>query len=330
MSGLLSFLIKKPDFLRFFTTLGFIAFFGLTACQERLVLEDKTPFGEGGVRMGDTVVAEIDGTKIYLSDVERTAAAQGLIEAGSPLVPGNPVFQSVLDEKIDQRLLALEALKQALDQDDEVRRRLNEARERILSNSVIEKHLADRVNEQTLRRMYDEQAVLADRGAERRVRQIVMPTEVEILDIIKRLEDGEIFAVIAATDSIDADTKADGGDMGFVSRDMLNPIIGRQVFSMEIGTISGPIQTAAGWHVVKVEDRRRPTQPQFEVMRDEILNFMTYDEMQKLVRTLRTNGEVKFLYGKGSVNQAASDTTLSKMQADSSDNDGTSEEDTDQ
>jgi len=69
-------------------------------------MSDNSPFGEGVVRLGDTEVAEIDGTKIYLSDVERTAAAQGLIEEGSPLTPGQPVFQKVLDELIDQRLLA--------------------------------------------------------------------------------------------------------------------------------------------------------------------------------------------------------------------------------
>jgi len=63
------------------------------ACQDRLLVDDTTPFGEGVVRLGDTEVAEIDGTKLYLSDVERTAAAQGLIEIGSPLTPQNPIFQ---------------------------------------------------------------------------------------------------------------------------------------------------------------------------------------------------------------------------------------------
>lgn len=326
MSELLPFFLKKTDLVRFFTTFCFVSVFSLLGCQERLVLEDKTPFGEGGVRMGDTVVAEIDGTKIYLSDVERTAAAQGLIETGSPLVPGNPVFQSVLDEKIDQRLLALEALKQALDQDDEVRRRLNEARERILSNSVIEKHLAERVNEVTLRRMYEEQASLADRGAERRIRQIVVQTEDEITEIIKRLKAGESFATLAAENSIDLDTKPKGGDMGFVTRDMLDPLIAGKVFSTDIGAITDPVQTAAGWHVLKVDDRRRPPQPQYDVMRDEILNFMTYDEMQKLVRTLRTNGEVKFLYGKGSANQPAAQSLDSDTPPNTSENNKRSEE----
>jgi len=70
-------------------------------------MSDNSAFGEGVVRLGDTEIAEIDGTKIYLSDVERTAA---------------------LDELIDQRLLALDALRQSLDQKDETRRRLAASR----------------------------------------------------------------------------------------------------------------------------------------------------------------------------------------------------------
>ena len=73
-------------------------------CQDRLIMADNSPFGAGVVRLGDTEIASIDGTKIYLSDVERTAASQGLIEVGSPLTPGQPIFQKVLDELIDQRL----------------------------------------------------------------------------------------------------------------------------------------------------------------------------------------------------------------------------------
>jgi len=307
MFDLASFLSKNRKTLRFFAILGSATVIMVSGCQERLVLEDKTPFGQGGVRMGDTIVAEIDGTKIYLSDVERTAAAQGLIEAGSPLVPGNAIFQRVLDEKIDQRLLALEALKQALDQDDETRRRLNEAKERILANVIVEKHLADRVNETTVRRMYEEQATLADRGEERRVREIVTETEADMLNVLERHEKGESFSALARTDSIKDSALGKAGDLGFFSRDMIDPTLGRLIFQAEIGTLTDPIQTDKGWSVFKVEDRRRPAGPSFEDMRADILSFMTYDEMQQLVRTLRTNGEVKFLYGKSTSNISGSD-----------------------
>ncbi len=297
---------RAPHFLCFF--IGF-TILTLAGCQERLVLEERTPFGTGGIRMGDTAIAEIDGTKIYLSDIERTAIIRGLIENGGSLVPGDPVFQTILDEKIDQRLLALEAFKQAIDQNNETRRRLNEAKERILANVLIETYLSDRVNEETLRNLYEAQTKLANRGVEMRVRQIVVETEEDGLEILERLKKGESFKGLARKESIDEESGKKGGDLGFVTRDMMPPAIAQIAFQTDVGALSDPFKTSQGWTVLKVEDRRRPAQSSFEDMRDELKQFMTYDEMQKLIRNLRTNGEIKFLYGK-SVTTPQSDLSL--------------------
>jgi len=183
--------------VKIITICAFMGVLALTACQDRLVMSDNSPFGEGVVRLGDTEVAEIDGTKIYLSDVERTAASQGLIEEGSPLTPGQPVFQKVLDELIDQRLLALDALRQSLDQADETRRRLSASRERILGNVLIENHLKTTVNETTIRRMYDEQASLRDRGDEVQARHILVKDAATANEITKKITEGSDFAALA-------------------------------------------------------------------------------------------------------------------------------------
>ena len=104
----------------------------LVSCQDKVLVQDKTPFSASVVRLGDTVVAEIDGTSLYLSDIENAALAKGLMKPGENLTPAKPIFHSVLDELIDQRLLALEALRRSLDQNDETRRRLAVSRERAM------------------------------------------------------------------------------------------------------------------------------------------------------------------------------------------------------
>jgi len=268
-----------------------------SGCQDRLLVEDRTPFGEGVVRLGDTAVAEIDGTQIYLSDVERAAAAQGVIEAGSSLTPDNPLFRRVLDELIDQRLLALDALRRALDQQDETRRRLAVGRERILGNALVEAHLAARINDETLRRMYDEQSALRQSGPERRVSHILVADEAAILAVIKRLEAGEDFATIAREVSLDRASREEGGSLGYIKRDMYGPVFTQNAFDTPIGVLSGPFQSEFGWHVLRPEASRVAKTPTYEDMRDEILNFMTYDEIQTLLKNLRTGGDIKLLFG---------------------------------
>jgi peptidyl-prolyl cis-trans isomerase C len=281
---------------------GLIASCTLSACQDRLVMSDNSAFGEGVVRLGDTEVAEVDGTKIYLSDVERTAASQGLIEEGSPLTPGQPVFQKVLDELIDQRLLALDALRQSLDQKDETRRRLAASRERILGNVLVENHLQNTVNETTIRRMYDEQASLRDRGDEVQARHILVKDEETAKDIHKTLTDGGDFAALAREISEDEGSRDKGGNLGYFTQDMLEDTFTKIAFSTKKGSISTPFKTEFGWHILQVQDRRKAAQPSFEEMRAEIKNFMTYDEIQNILISLRSQGDVKLLFGQAVVN----------------------------
>lgn len=288
--------------VKFLTICTFISVLALAGCQDRLVMSDNSAFGEGVVRLGDTEVAAIDGTKIYLSDVERTAAAQGLIEEGSPLTPGQPVFQKVLDELIDQRLLALDALRQSMDQDDETRRRLSVARERILGNVLVENHLKNTVNEATIRRMYDEQSSLRDRGDEVQARHILVKDEATANEIAKKLTDGDDFAALAREFSEDEGSREKGGNLGYFTNDMLEAKFTQVAFSTKRGDVSAPFESKYGWHILQVQNRRKAAEPSFEEMRSEILNFMTYDEIQNILKSLRAQGDVKLLFGQAVVN----------------------------
>ena len=287
-------MMKHKPFFLLILLFGSISLIG---CQDRLIMADNSPFGEGVVRLGDTEIASVDGTKIYLSDVERTAASQGLIDVGSPLTPGQPIFQKVLDELIDQRLLALDALRRSLDQEDETRRRLSVARERILGNVLVENHLKDKVNEATIRRMYDEQAGLRDRGMEIQARHILVKTEEDAISMVAKLSEGASFDALAKEFSEDEGSREKGGDLGYFTRDMLDEVFTEQAFATSKGDRSAPFETEFGWHIVEVQNRRKAPQPTFEEMRSEILNFMTYDEIQTLLKTLRAQGEVKLLFG---------------------------------
>lgn len=280
----------------------------LGGCQEKVLVESQGALGSNVVRLGDTAVANVDGTTIYLSDVERAAVAQKLIPADTSLKPKDATFQRVLDELIDQRLMALAALRQSLDQSDEAQRRLAVSRERILSSLLVEQHLKETVTEATIRKMYDAQASLRNRGEEIRARHILVETEAEIADVVKRLAAKEEFGAVAADVSIDRASQENRGDLGYFTEDMLSGDFTDVAFALETGTTSPPFQTEFGWHVVEVTDRRKGRQPTFEDMRDEILNFMTYDEIQKLVAGLRESGDISLLFGQAVMDKPADPT----------------------
>ena len=112
----------------------------------------------------DQPVARVNGTEIYKSDILRFARAQGQFENDEIVDVTDPGFKQLIEELVDQRLLALDAIAADIDKDREARLRLVAARERILGNLRVERHLQEVVTEDAVKRLYEEQSKLAARG----------------------------------------------------------------------------------------------------------------------------------------------------------------------
>jgi peptidyl-prolyl cis-trans isomerase C len=273
---------------------GALLVLALAGCGDPAVRGDD-PFGPAIVRLGDTVAAEIDGTPIYVSDVRREGVAQGLIDRGDPLVPGGALYAQLLDELIDQRLLALEAKRRGLDDTDETRRRLAAAQERILGNILVETVVDSAVTEDAVRKMYEEQVDLVELGDEVHARHILVDTLEEARDIIRELNEGEDFARLALDRSKDETTRLEGGDLGYFTPDMVTSAFARAAFDTRVGQVSEPFRSEYGWHVLKVEDRRADEPPTYEEMRPRIVRFMTFDEIQRLIDVLSSRADVQVM-----------------------------------
>ncbi len=76
----------------------------------------------------------------------------------------------------------------------------------------------------------------------------------QIAAIRKRLAT-EKFAKVAAEVSEDPATAKNGGDLGFVSRGLLDQPLEDAVFSLKNNEVSQPIRSSAGWHLVQVLER---------------------------------------------------------------------------
>ena len=98
-------------------------------------------------------------------------------------------------------------------------------------------------------------------------RHILVATEAEAQDILKRLNNGEDFAVLAATLSQDETTKQQGGDLGwFTQEELLAPELARVAFSLQPNQIGGPVKSNLGYHIVQtLEIAARPVDQQRRV-----------------------------------------------------------------
>ncbi|MBU2135085.1 MAG: peptidylprolyl isomerase, partial [Alphaproteobacteria bacterium] len=236
---------------------------------------------------GDEAVARVDGKTVWASDVKREAVAQALIGEGEPLDISSDLFRRVLDEVIDQKLLAAEALKRNLDEDPVAQRRLAAARERILGDMLVESVVSDAVNENAIRGLYQEQLKLARQSEEIRARQILVATLEEGEAVKNLLATGASFEALAMERSTDAATRFNGGDLGYFTTDVMPEAYEGALKDAKAGDVVGPFEVEGGFAVVRIEDRRLEEPITLEAARPQIIRFLTYDQVRDLLEKLR-------------------------------------------
>ncbi|MGZ6016378.1 MAG: peptidylprolyl isomerase [Phenylobacterium sp.] len=278
-----------PQWTRAITTcVALAACLAIAACTQKRTAEHAP-------EAGDRRVAVVNGQPVWASDVKREAVAQGLISEGEPLDVSNDVFRQMLDEVIDEKLLATEALRRKLDKDPLAQRRLAAARERILGDMLVESTVDRAVTDQAVQALYQEQQKRAKLTDEIHARQIVVPTLADAEMVKKQLATGAAFEALAMERSTDAQTRFNGGDLGYFTTDVMPEAYDAALKTAKAGDIVGPVKTDNGYAVLKVEDRRQEQPISLDQAKPQIVRFITYDVVRDLLTRLRKQSSVKLL-----------------------------------
>ena len=248
--------------------------------------------GDQAPEADDLVVARVLDTSVWSSDVRREAVAQGLVSEGEPLDVHSELFRRVLDEVIDQKLLAAEARRRGLDKDAATQARLEAVRERILGDILVEQVVSGAVSDQAIQRLYDEQQRRAQSSEELRVRLILSQTKAQAEAVIGVLGQGAAFEAVAAQRSTDPATRYSGGDLGYSTLDVLPDSFATALRGQPTGTVIGPVEAPNGWAVLRIEDRRQEAPPTLEQARPLIIRYLTYEGVRQLLEQLRGKGKV--------------------------------------
>jgi peptidyl-prolyl cis-trans isomerase SurA len=99
--------------------------------------------------------------------------------------------------------------------------------------------------------------------------------------LLARAQSGEDFAKLAREYSEDAGTRAEGGDLGFIGRDILPKPMEELVFSMKVGDIRGPVRADRGFHVIRLVDKRAKDAKPFAEVQDDIRVRLRQREMER-------------------------------------------------
>jgi peptidyl-prolyl cis-trans isomerase C len=121
----------------------------------------------------------------------------------------------------------------------------------------------------------------------------------KIEEVQEKLKGGEDFAAVAAEYS-EGPSKSQGGELPYFKRGQMVKPFEDAAFSMEVGQLSGIVETQFGYHIIKVDEKKPETTPSFSDEKDKIEQFLkqqkTREKIEAYLEVLRKKAKIdKFI-----------------------------------
>lgn len=119
------------------------------------------------------------------------------------------------------------------------------------------------ITDEDIRAAYDAEVASATSDLERRARHILISSADDALakanELKQQLDGGAAFADLAKQHSDDIASRDTGGDLGFAPKGTFDPAFEKALDELSVNTVSQPIETQFGYHLIELlETRARP------------------------------------------------------------------------
>ena len=240
-------------------------------------------------KMETKIVATVDGKPIFLSEI--IGMAQRLPEQYRKMSL-DAVYPSLLTRAIDSKLVTLEGRRAGFSKDPDVKKRLLDVEDQIISEIFLTKTIGSQVTEEALQKIYSETKSEMASGDQIKARHILLDSEEKAMEIIKKLQAGGEFAKLASEYST-GPSAASGGDLGWFGEGQMVPEFSKAAFALNPGDIvTKPVKTQFGWHIILVEDRKVSAPPSFDEAKEQLASTMSQKLLKELIETLRTKAKI--------------------------------------
>ncbi|MCE5300277.1 MAG: peptidylprolyl isomerase [Spirochaetia bacterium] len=179
---------------------------------------------------------------------------------------------------VNKKLMAMEARKLGYAERADLKTKYEWDFDDILSHVYFTENVEtkSKVGEKEAREYYDKHT---GDFVEIRAQHILVKNKSMAESIAKRVASGEAFDELARKYSEDATTKEKGGDLGFFTKGVMVQEFEDAAFSMGDGQISQPVRTTYGYHVIKVNERKKYT---YDESKDRIIKLIQEKKQQKI------------------------------------------------
>lgn len=224
---------------------------------------------------GDAVVATVGSRQVTVAQVEdfdklfpqTFASADEEFEAKKHFV----------DSLINERLLVTGAYQNDLDIDRQVLDVVKTEKPKFLLDELFKQKILSKmdVSDAEIKDYYDRMKT------EVRVKHILLDRQTLADSLYNAVTSGADFDQVARDFSLDNTSAMNGGDLGYQRWGTFREDFQDQVFKMSVGQISRPFQTASGWHIVQLVDKRETDPGPFDQLKGMLRGRLQEQKRQK-------------------------------------------------
>ncbi|MFN3400697.1 MAG: peptidylprolyl isomerase [Ferrovibrio sp.] len=240
----------------------------------------------------DPVVARVNGQPIHRSTV---LDFYNQLPPQMAQIPLEQIAPGIINELAARKLLSDAAEKAKLGDNAEVKKQLQSAREQVLQQAYLDRKVKEELTDAKLKARYDELIKQQPPQEEVHARHILVASEADAKAALEEVKKGADFTEVSKKRST-GPTAATGGDLGFFTQDKMVPPFAEAAFKLQPGQVTEtPVQTQFGWHIIKVEARRKSEPPKFEDVRGQVQEMMSGEVVEKIVADLRKGAKIETL-----------------------------------
>ena len=256
-----------------------------------IVTAFSTPLHAEGDLSLSSVMATVNGTEITLGHM---VVAKATLPEQYQQLPDDVLFPGILEQLVQQT-----ALQQSYDGElpARVALALENERRSLIAGEAIEDILQTAVTEQALQTIYNATYANTEGGTEYNASHILVESEEEAQALVNTLREGADFAT-TARESSTGPSGPGGGSLGWFGTGAMVPAFEAAVIALDVGTISQPVQTQFGWHVIKLNETRQAEAPTLEDVRT---------ELEQQARNAAVTTALEALTGQGNVDQSGAE-----------------------
>lgn len=230
--------------------------------------------------MEQKIIATVGGHQITEAEVEAFIHS---LPREQQVYAAHPDFR----KQCEEQLIAVYAFakygeEEKIDETEEFKNVMENARKDILAQMAIGKIFEGiTISDEEVREYFEANKARFAKGASVHAKHILVDSEDKCNELLESIVSGGKAFEDVAKESSTCPSGANGGDLGEFGKGQMVKEFEDAAFAAEIGHVVGPVKTQFGYHLIKVEDKKKAEDAKLDDVKEQIKSEIMQKKQQE-------------------------------------------------